>query len=131
MKLGSELTQHLPATFFGLPEVQEDCEEPTPDVLVIGTQENSCAGQWIELLQRFLAPLGYSMLPGGASMQSSPGGSFCMTVAAFVQQELKTWVTDVKVSRVTCGMGNKVCSVLQPYLARRNLLSLQHLCNST
>jgi hypothetical protein len=110
VKLSSELTQHLPPAFFGLPEDESRAldEAAWPEVLVIATQENASAGQWVELLQGFLTPIGYSMLPGGASMQSAPGGSFCMTVATFVRQQLKCWVTDVQVGRVTCGMGNKV-----------------------
>lgn len=79
-----------------------------PDVLVIATQENDSASQWISLLSELLAPRGYALPYGGASVNSAPGGSFFMTVALFVRRPLQALTSDVRVGRVTCGMGNKV-----------------------
>lgn len=79
-----------------------------PDVIVVGTQENAAPGPWLDLLQGVLRPEGYVLLRGAASMNSAPGGSFVMTVAAFVRRELEDRFSDVRVGRVTCGLGNKV-----------------------
>lgn len=81
---------------------------PVPDVIVVGTQENAAPGPWLDLLQGVLRPEGYVLLRGAASMNSAPGGSFVMTIAAFVRRELEERFSDVLVGRVTCGLGNKV-----------------------
>lgn len=89
--------------------VPHGCAPPAvPDVIVVGTQENAAPGPWLDLLQGVLRPEGYVLLRGAASMNSAPGGSFVMTIAVFVRRELEERFSDVRVGRVTCGLGNKV-----------------------
>ena len=112
VKLSRGVVASLPPACFGDVSAA-GADAPPPDVLVIATQENDSASQWIALLTELLEPRGYVLPYGGASVNSAPGGSFFMTVALFVRRPLQALTTDVRVGRVTCGMGNKVCPSLQ------------------
>ena len=105
IKVGPELPERLPNDFFGLCATYDD---KSTDVIVVSTQENANASHWLAALTALLKRRGYHLPYGGASLNAAPGGSFFMTVAVFVRRSLLVHISDVRVGRVTCGMGNKV-----------------------
>lgn len=111
-KVSDSLPAQLPGTFFGHATAthQKSCTA-VPDVLIVGTQETTDAQMWFDVLSKQLVASSQYSVPGGFSVTSAPGGSFCMTVAVFAHSGVLPWLRDVQVGRVTCGMGNKVRSV--------------------